>query len=209
MDWRFDRLTTDAQRALVAARWAAMGLRHHAIDTIHLLIGVLDQLDGTVAAELQQRGVEPHALLRRVVQIATKGTATRPAWLPLTPAGERTLDAAHRATAQDGCVRIASVHLLRGCLTTADGTLRDALRPFALVPVDSAGAAAHSDELPATGDPEGRAVLALRACERARWEIEALAGATTAAAAHDVAAALHPLLQAFATAAARLQAVDS
>src|SRR5438046_1833671 len=65
----FNKLTTKAQEALQGMQTIAQARGHQALETEHLLLALLDQPDGVVAAALQKMNI-PLGSLRNQIEAA-------------------------------------------------------------------------------------------------------------------------------------------
>ncbi|MBV9100917.1 MAG: AAA family ATPase, partial [Candidatus Dormibacteraeota bacterium] len=63
---RLDRLTERSQEALAAAQQAAQHYQHAAVEPEHLLLALLEQVDGLVPALLRRMEIQPEPLQARV-----------------------------------------------------------------------------------------------------------------------------------------------
>ncbi|MBL9087268.1 MAG: AAA family ATPase [Planctomycetia bacterium] len=118
----FHAFTDRAQRALDFAHEEARRLRHDAIDTAHLLLGLIDE-GSSVAATVLARMVGDLGTVERAVETAlTPGPrATRPERFTLTAAAKKALDLALVEASDVGLTRIAPEHLLLGLVREGDG----------------------------------------------------------------------------------------
>ncbi|MFO0934871.1 MAG: Clp protease N-terminal domain-containing protein, partial [Planctomycetota bacterium] len=118
----FHAFTDRAQRALDFAREEARRLNHDAIDTAHVLLGLMDE-GSSVAATVLARMVGDLGTVERAVEAAlTPGPrATRPERFALTSAAKRALDLALEEASALGHSYIGPEHLLLGLVREGDG----------------------------------------------------------------------------------------
>jgi ATP-dependent Clp protease ATP-binding subunit ClpC len=127
---RFDRYNTDARRSLAQAREIALRLNHKTICTEHLLYGLLDANDPTVAAILSGLGVNT-ARLRQALDFVI-GKSSRPLLVEptLSAAARHALDMAEQAAKVDESAEVGTDHLLIGLLREGEGIAAGVLESF-------------------------------------------------------------------------------
>src|SRR3954466_3526680 len=82
---KLDRFTKRARHALTMAQQEAVRLNHHAIDTEHLLLGLVSEENSVAVKVLREMGVEAAQVIRTVGRVVGTGetqTSGRPALSP-------------------------------------------------------------------------------------------------------------------------------
>jgi thiamine-phosphate pyrophosphorylase len=121
--------TPGVLRALEAAQRCAGGAA--AVEPLHLLLGLLDEPDGQAAALLARHGCRPQEWR---VAFARDSDPERDSPLPLSGAVQRAgLRAAELARSAPDGPDLTTAHLLLALLE-AEGTLRDSLAGYGLIP---------------------------------------------------------------------------
>src|SRR5581483_44750 len=118
----FTRFTPGARRAVVLARDSAQRLRHGAIGTEHLLIGLLaEEYEGTASGVLAELGVTESAMELAVADRMGVGKREGDDRIPFTPRAKKVLELALREAVRLGHDRIGTGHLLLGLLREGNG----------------------------------------------------------------------------------------
>ncbi len=127
---RFDRYSNDARRSLAQAREIALRLNHKTICTEHLLYGLLEANDATVAAIIAGIGVNT-TRLRQALDFVI-GKSSRPLLVEptLSAAARRSLDLAEEETQIDQAAEVGTDHLLVGLLREGEGIAAGVLESF-------------------------------------------------------------------------------
>ncbi len=123
----FELFTDEARRVVVLAQEAARGLDHNYIGTEHLLLGLLDDPEGTAAPVLAAHGVAFDGVRDQVVSVVGRGTDAPSGHLPFTQRAKTVLELSvdeSRALDHD---RIGTEHLLLALLREGDGVAVRAL----------------------------------------------------------------------------------
>jgi ATP-dependent Clp protease ATP-binding subunit ClpC len=130
----FERFTPPTRQVVVRAHDEALALKHDAIGTEHLLLGLLEG-DGIAARVLGELGVGAEAVREQVSRIVGSGTPQRAgSQLPFTPRAQRVLEAAsEEATALEHAY-VGSEHVLLGLVREADSVAVQILRDDLGVP---------------------------------------------------------------------------
>jgi ATP-dependent Clp protease ATP-binding subunit ClpA len=116
----FERYTPAARQVIVFAQEEARLLRHNAIGSEHLLIGVLREEVGNGGRALRQLGLTPQAVHDRVAELLPAGSSTA-GQIPFTPRAQRILgraDAESRSLGHDG---VGTEHLLLALAREGEG----------------------------------------------------------------------------------------
>lgn len=153
----FDGFTDNARAALGLARQAALDRKHDAIGSEHILFGLLDLKQRSVAASvLRNLEVTPRALRAFLQKRRTPGPAEVPSLgqqVPFTPIAKAILESAATEALTLRHDYIGSEHLLLGLLVADEGLGYEALRAAGLTVVD---ARAEVEDLLGGPRPEGR-----------------------------------------------------
>src|SRR5262245_47852357 len=122
----FERYTEQARRLIFFARYEASQLGSPAIDTEHLLLGLLREAQGRASTLLASRGVSLLELRAEVERSILPAAATSTSVdIPLTPAARRVLDI---ALEEAGRGQVNSEHLLLGLVRETEGVAGRLLR---------------------------------------------------------------------------------
>jgi len=136
MAWN-NRFTVKAQEALAKAQEVVLRHHHNQLDTEHLLVALLEQVDGLVPQLLEVLNVNADEVRRRVEQtlenrprvvFQTGGQAQ----LYITPRAKRILDLAAEEANRLKDEYIGTEHLFIAILTAEDGDAARILRDFGL-----------------------------------------------------------------------------
>src|SRR5579884_1872950 len=127
---RFDHYSNEARRSLAQAREIALRLNHKTICTEHLLYGMLDAGDATVAGILAALGVNA-VKLRQALDFVI-GKSSRPLLVEptLSAAARRVLDLAEQEAKDEGAREVGTEHLLVGLLREGEGIAAGVLESF-------------------------------------------------------------------------------
>ncbi|MCO8271781.1 ATP-dependent Clp protease ATP-binding subunit [Actinoplanes sp. TRM 88003] len=115
----FERFTDRARRVVVLAQEEARLLNHHAINSDHLLLGLIREGDGIAARALADSGVTFEYVRGRLEE----GDEPPGVHIPFTPQAKSVLEGALREALKLGHNYIGTEHLLLGLLR--DGFLQD------------------------------------------------------------------------------------
>jgi len=117
----FERFTDRARRVLVLAQEEARLLSHNAIDTEHVLLGLLDEGEGVAAQALASLNIDPDAVRAKVEDnIGPAGSPTTGS-PPFTPRTKKVLELSLREAQQLGHTYIGTEHLLLGLVREGEG----------------------------------------------------------------------------------------
>ncbi len=111
------RFSPRARKVIHVAGDEARRLRHDAVGTEHLLLGLVSETGGVAAAVLQQLNVEAEAVRRAVMNRAPPGSDILTVGeMPLTAAGKKSLECAREEAGKLGHNYIGTEHILMGIL---------------------------------------------------------------------------------------------
>jgi predicted ester cyclase len=110
--------TERVRKVLAGAREEAARLRHEYVGTEHLLLSLVGDGDGTAVAALEQLGASRDDIRRRVEELLTRGSGTRPVTpdLPYTSRAKKVLELAMSEARELGHSYVGTEHLLLGLL---------------------------------------------------------------------------------------------
>ena len=149
----FERYTPSARQVIVFAQEEARGLRHNAIGSEHILIGLLRDELGNGGRALRGLGLDAGAVHERVGAMLPAGAATTAGQIPFTPRAQRILGRADAESLSLGHEGVGTEHLLLALARESDGiamrvlgeqgigadALRDAVRRTLDEPVPGRG----------------------------------------------------------------------
>lgn len=118
---RLDKFTDGAKRALSLAQEEAQRFQHEAIDTEHLLLGLLREGEGVAATVLSHLGVELNNVREAVEFLIGRGDRLVSGEIGLAPRAKHVLelavDEAHRLNHH----AVGTEHLLLGLVREGEG----------------------------------------------------------------------------------------
>jgi ATP-dependent Clp protease ATP-binding subunit ClpC len=126
----FERFSDRARHSVVAAQEHARLLGHDHIGSEHLLLGVLDVIEGNqspdradaVADVLAAAGVTVAAVSAEVGELADPGDTPQAGHIPFTAEAKKVLELSLREAIADGAVNIGATHILLAVIREGDGT---------------------------------------------------------------------------------------
>jgi ATP-dependent Clp protease ATP-binding subunit ClpA len=117
----FERFTDPARRVLVRAQDEAREMRHEAIGTEHLLLGLLANDTTSASRAMILLGLDLAGTRKDVLRVIGGGKASPVGHLPFTARARKTLELAVRETIQLGETLVAPEHLLLAIVAEGDG----------------------------------------------------------------------------------------
>lgn len=118
----FEQFTDRARRVVVHAQDEAHRLGHHYIGTEDLLLSLIDEsVGGVAAATFESLGIDLEVLRRRVEERAGRGDGATSGYVPFEPLAKEVLVRAMRESRALGHDRIGAEHILLGLIDDADG----------------------------------------------------------------------------------------
>jgi ATP-dependent Clp protease ATP-binding subunit ClpC len=118
----FQRFTDRARRVVVRAQDEARTLNHDYIGTEHLLLGLIHEGVGGMAAKaLESMGISPDAVRERVEEVNGRGEQAPSGHIPFTPQAKEVLKLALDESIQLGHQYIGTEHILLGLIREGDG----------------------------------------------------------------------------------------
>jgi ATP-dependent Clp protease ATP-binding subunit ClpA len=118
-----EQITKPAREALLLAQKYAQLLRHAAIDTEHLLLGLAEEGTGIAAKVFESLGIDMREISQRVEQLVQPGPDQAGASdaLPLSPRAQRVVQQAAREARGFDQSHLCTEHLLLGLFHERDG----------------------------------------------------------------------------------------
>jgi ATP-dependent Clp protease ATP-binding subunit ClpC len=117
----FERFTDRARRVVVQAQAEARRLEHDHIGPEHILLGLIDDGIGGVAAKaLEALGISVEAVRRRVEDIIGRGERAPSGHIPFTPQAKGLLSLALEESRALGHDYIGTEHILLGLIRGGD-----------------------------------------------------------------------------------------
>jgi ATP-dependent Clp protease ATP-binding subunit ClpC len=118
----FGRFTDEARRVLVLAQEEARALNHNRIGTEHLLLGLVQEREGTAAEALESLGISLDAVREQVEKITGQvRDAPAASHNQYTLRAKKALDLSLREALQLGHHHIGTEHILLGLLRESEG----------------------------------------------------------------------------------------
>jgi ATP-dependent Clp protease ATP-binding subunit ClpC len=126
----FERFTDQARQVVVFAQEEARALRHNAIGTEHILLGLLRE-GGAAARALGPFHVTQDAVQAQVARIIGQGDEVLTGQIPFTPRSKKVLELSLREAIDNGDRFIRPEHILLGLLREGEGVAARILVDFA------------------------------------------------------------------------------
>lgn len=129
----FERYTERARRVVFFARYEVSQLAGSAIDTEHLLLGLLREGGGVLGPILQRAGVKSTAVRKQIeARIIPEQSVSTSVDIPLSAAAKRALQYAHEESENLGADSIGTEHILLGLLREPETVAGEILRAHGL-----------------------------------------------------------------------------
>ncbi|MDH7577119.1 MAG: ATP-dependent Clp protease ATP-binding subunit [Bacillota bacterium] len=117
----FGRFTERAQKVFLLAQEEARRLKHPAVGTEHLLLGLLREGEGIAAKALQTLGVDLQKVRQEVEKVVTPGETRAGEEVGLTPRAKKVLELAHEEGRRQGVSYVGTEHILLGLIREGEG----------------------------------------------------------------------------------------
>lgn len=117
----FGRFTEKAQKVLILAQQEARNLKHPAVGTEHILLGLLAEGEGIAARVLQNLGINLEQVRSEVEKLIGQGESGTVAEMGLTPRVKRVLELALEESHRQGVTYVGTEHLLLGLIREGEG----------------------------------------------------------------------------------------
>jgi hypothetical protein len=122
------RLTEPARRVMVSAQHEARMLNHNAIDTEHILLGLIREGKGVAVQALELLGISLEVVRQEVQEIVGRGERTPSGDIPLTLRVKKVLELSLREALQFiGETYISTEHILLGLIREGTGVAAQVL----------------------------------------------------------------------------------
>ncbi len=128
-----ERFTQRARRVLSLAHQEAERMRHNAINTEHLLLGLIEEEGGIAGHALRDLGLETERVQEMVERLAPIGREESPA-LELSTGAQQALEFAIEEARQFGHQFIGTEHLLLGLARSTEGLALEVLKKLGISP---------------------------------------------------------------------------
>ncbi|MBL1078085.1 hypothetical protein JK358_27135 [Nocardia sp. 2] len=123
----FERFTDRARRTIVLAQEEARALDHDYIGTEHLLLALLAEQEGPVAATFAELGLDRRTVREQIQAVIGRGTATPGSHIPFTPRSKKVLELSLREALTLGNNHIGTEHLLLAVVDESEGVAAQVL----------------------------------------------------------------------------------
>jgi ATP-dependent Clp protease ATP-binding subunit ClpA len=128
----FGRFTPRARQVLVLAEAAARGIPHDAVDTGHVLLGIVEEGDNLATRVLVALEIEPEDLRAELVASMPPPTSAVNGHIPFAPLAKRALELTAKEALALGHNYVGCEHLMLGLLATEDGLASQVMRRMGL-----------------------------------------------------------------------------
>ncbi|ATW27074.1 ATP-dependent Clp protease ATP-binding subunit [Candidatus Formimonas warabiya] len=116
-----NRFTERAQKVIYLAQMEAKRLRHPAVGTEHLLLGLLKEGEGVAARALQELGINLLPAAAEIEKMLGNGGEQSIGELGLTPRAKKVLELAGEESRAQGVNYVATEHILLGLIREGEG----------------------------------------------------------------------------------------
>jgi ATP-dependent Clp protease ATP-binding subunit ClpC len=124
----FERFTDRARLAVVRAQEEARRLEHSYVGTEHVLLGLIHESVGGMAARvLESLGIGLEVVRERVEAVIGRGQQAPPGRIPFTPGAKKVLELALSESLTLGHHYIGTEHILLGLIREGDGVAAQVL----------------------------------------------------------------------------------
>ena len=124
----FQRFTDRARRVVVRAQEEARRLDHSYLGTEHLLLGLIHESIGGVAAKaLESLGIGQETVRQQVEEVTGRGEQAPSGHIPFTPQAKKVLELALQESRALGHNYIGTEHILLGLIREGDGVAAQVL----------------------------------------------------------------------------------
>jgi bifunctional DNase/RNase len=111
-----ERFTDRARRVVVLAQQEARVLNHDYLGTAHILLGLIDEGEGTAARALESLGINLEVVRQQVEEIIGQGQQVHSGHIPFTPRAKKVLELSLREALQLGHDYTGTEHILLGLI---------------------------------------------------------------------------------------------
>lgn len=117
----WDRLTERAQRVIRLAQEEMRVLKHPAVGTEHLLLGLIIEGQGVAAKSLANLGINGEKVKQEILNLIGEGDFPPQHELVLTPRAKKVLELAYEEARNQGVGYIGTEHILLGIIREGEG----------------------------------------------------------------------------------------
>jgi len=128
------RFTERANRVLRYAQEEARALRHPAVGTEHIMLGILRDGDSVATRALTNLGIDYKAVREEIRKIISPGEVSTSNEIGLTPRAKRVLELANEEARKQGVNYVGTEHILLGLLQEGEGLAAQILTGLGLTP---------------------------------------------------------------------------
>ncbi|ABZ83921.1 clpc ATPase [Heliomicrobium modesticaldum Ice1] len=125
------RFTERAQKVLLLAKEEAVALKHPAVGSEHLLLGLIREGEGIGAKALLSMHLDLEQVRRQVIRLVGEG-ASEPSEIGLTPRAKRALELANEEGRRQGVNYVGTEHILLGLIREGEGVAARVLAELGL-----------------------------------------------------------------------------
>ncbi|MDD2421922.1 MAG: Clp protease N-terminal domain-containing protein, partial [Heliobacteriaceae bacterium] len=125
------RFTERAQKVLILGKEEAVRLKHPAVGTEHLLLGLIREGEGIAAKALLSLQIDLAQVRQEVINLLGEGE-TVPAEIGLTPRAKRVLELANDEGRRQGVNYVGTEHILLGLIREGEGVAARVLADLGL-----------------------------------------------------------------------------
>jgi len=115
------RFTEKAQKVLMLAKEEAKNLRHPAVGTEHLLLGLIREGEGIAAKSLHGLGVDLNSVRAQIESIVGHGAGLQVNEVGFTPRAKKVLELANEEGRKQGVNYVGTEHILLGLIREGEG----------------------------------------------------------------------------------------
>ncbi|MTV49513.1 AAA domain-containing protein [Heliobacillus mobilis] len=125
------RFTEKAQKVLLLAKEEAHALKHPAVGTEHLLLGLIREGEGIAAKALMSLNIDLEQVRQQVIKLVGEGDGV-PAEIGFTPRAKRALELANDEGRRQGVNYVGTEHILLGLIREGEGVAARVLTDLGL-----------------------------------------------------------------------------
>ncbi|MBC9785221.1 ATP-dependent Clp protease ATP-binding subunit [Heliobacterium chlorum] len=125
------RFTEKAQKVLLLAKEEAHALKHPAVGTEHLLLGLIREGEGIAAKALMSLNIDLEQVREQVIKLVGQGDGV-PAEIGFTPRAKRALELANDEGRRQGVNYVGTEHILLGLIREGEGVAARVLTDLGL-----------------------------------------------------------------------------
>lgn len=124
-----NNFTERAMKVMEFAQQEAISMKHHALGTEHILLGIINEGHGLAAKALESLGIDENKVRQMISAMVKPGeNELNPEQLRVTPRVKRVLDLAQDEAVRWGVNYVATEHLLLGIIREGEGVAFEVLK---------------------------------------------------------------------------------